>query len=62
MATNPVLSEISSHLDSKISKSGIHTLVYKNRYGIKEKLGFSNRAETSNIIIDYTANITSEYN
>jgi len=54
VATNPVWAEISVHLENKISKSAIHTLVFKNRYDIKKKLGFPNCSKTltSNVIID----------
>lgn len=41
MATNPVWADISSYLENKISKSALHTLVFKGRYEIKEKLGLS---------------------
>jgi len=40
VATDIVWSDISSYLNGLMSKSAIHTFVYKGRHGIKEKLGF----------------------
>lgn len=54
VATNPIWAEISTHLNNQISKSALHTLVFKNRYCIKEKLGFPicSKTTTANAIID----------
>lgn len=56
VASHPIWTEISAYLDNKISKSGIHTIVFKNRYGIKDKLGIPIRSKTfkSYVIIDST--------
>lgn len=55
VATNTVWAEISSSLGSKISKSAIHTLVYKDRYNVKEKLGFQTCPEHNimpNVVVE----------
>lgn len=54
VATNTVWAEISTYLGSKISKSAIHTLVFKNRYNVKEKLGFQTCPEhiISNVAVN----------
>lgn len=54
VATNTVWAEISTYLGNKISKSAIHTLVFKNRYNVKEKLGFQTCPEPiiSNVAVN----------
>ncbi|KAE9522169.1 hypothetical protein AGLY_017429, partial [Aphis glycines] len=54
VATNPIWADISTHLNNQISKSALHTLVFKNWYCIKEKLGFPicSKTTTTKAIID----------
>jgi len=41
MATKSAWVDINVHLKNKISISALHTLVHKERYGVKENLGIS---------------------
>jgi len=43
VATNKIWSEISEHLNYKVSSNAIHTFVQLKRHGIWEKLGFSTK-------------------
>lgn len=40
VATDSVWTDLSFHLDGKMTKTAIHTFVYKGRSDIKVKLGF----------------------
>jgi len=43
VVTNRIWSEISEHLNYKLSANAIHTFVQLKRHGIWEKLGFSTK-------------------
>jgi len=61
VATNSVWQDISLELNGRMSKSSLHTFVYKNYHGVKEKLGFS-FVKTSNVEIQNATSLNNRYN
>lgn len=63
VATDTVWSDLSIYLDGRMSRSAVHTFVYKGRHGIKEKLGFrsSPKIDPPEVISNYSTECGSYY-